>query len=212
MSTGFETPWSPKLRAAFAPNAKHIVGRGRLPRGHAYLRTIACSDTSQLDQHTDDSMRASCAALAAARAVMSRADFAEEEKARGVRYNPAGLLFSAGPRFLAISTLRFDPMHVWWSNGVASHEIFLVLTALEIYGVTCRTPGPPGKDPTGICSSDLFLLVLICWARSVASPLVRARYASPLASRFPLAVCLETLHAICKPPVAPATTAWLLHF
>ena len=149
------------------PKCKNIVNRGRLPHGHAYLRTIACSDTSQLDQHTDDSMRASCAALAAARAVMSRADFAEEEKARGVRYNPAGLLFSAGPRFLAISTLRFDPMHVWWSNGVASREIFLVLTAMEGYGVTwgmvdsfCRSKftRPAGLPKTRLQLSPEFRL------------------------------------------------------
>ena len=68
---------------------------------------------------------------------LSAKDFEHQTNIFGVNYNPRGIVYSAGLRnvFRPVSSIRFDAMHIFFSNGVANIEAYNLLRALESRGV-----------------------------------------------------------------------------
>ena len=120
------------------PLCKNAVGAGRIPEGDPYLLTISAADSNSFDVSTDADVQATCETLIALkRRRVSAAAFEREHKAYGVNYNPQGILFNRAlrPYFSPMAGVRFDSMHIWFSNGIANIEGYNLLRALETRGV-----------------------------------------------------------------------------
>ena len=119
------------------PRCKNIVAAGRNTSRDPYLHTISCSDSSRFDLRTDDDIWATADALTSKRGRLSAKAFQHETKIFGVNYNPRGILYSAELRnvFRPMSSIRFDAMHIFFSNGVVNIEAYNLLRALESRGV-----------------------------------------------------------------------------
>ena len=105
-----------------------------------YVVTLACTDPSKFDARADEEVWAAADDLDARFHRETKKDFAESEKVVGINRNLASPLFRAACReiFRPISSLTFDSMHVWFSNGCANEELYMYMEQLGSIGVTWK--------------------------------------------------------------------------
>ena len=102
----------------------------------SYIVTLACPTPSRFDPRTDDDVWTMCDQLAAKAASGTKKALADEEKVCGINYNVRSVLFSDRHLLRPVSTLTYDCMHVYFSNGVAGEELYLLMELLESVKVT----------------------------------------------------------------------------
>jgi hypothetical protein len=91
--------------------------------------------------------------LARSQATMNPTDFENLERSCGFTYVPAAPLWDLElRRFLRpVSTTRYDPTHIFYSNGIVNKELELLLTKLQEVGVGFEVLanffGLPWKSP-----------------------------------------------------------------
>ena len=102
----------------------------------SYIVTLACPTPSRFDPRTDDDVWTLCDELAAKAASGTKKALADEEKICGINYNARSVLFSGRHLLRPVSTLTYDTMHVYFSNGVAGEELYLLMELLESVKVT----------------------------------------------------------------------------
>ena len=102
------------------------------------LVDIRVKNEAAMQLHTDESIMRNARTLNEQRSVLRAADFADLEKAMGLNWNPLGLLCDSTLQdFIKPATWSmYDPMHVFFSNGLCSEELKLLLTSLRDIGIS----------------------------------------------------------------------------
>jgi len=100
--------------------------------------TLWCPSPSKFEPSRDEDIWALADRLVGDKARVSKEAFAREEKVAGINYNPHSVLFVGlrRARFRPIGTLTFDSMHIWFSNGCANEELFLMMEKLCSIGLS----------------------------------------------------------------------------
>lgn len=111
-----------------------------LAEADGYIVTLANADPSKLDARTDEDVWAAADDLAACFGHETKKVFAEKEKVLGINHNIASVLFRTTCREYVgpISSLTFDSMHIWFSNGCANDELYRYMEHLDSIGVTWK--------------------------------------------------------------------------
>lgn len=121
-------------------SCKNVVNR-TTPGEADYLVHISCNDTSRFDRHTVASLALMADDLAAKKGISTHAEFSFLEKAYGLVYDPAAMLFDAYTR----TVVQF-PVSIFWdwmhcllaSGGVAQYECNQFLRALMRSGISLK--------------------------------------------------------------------------
>jgi hypothetical protein len=102
------------------------------------LVSIACSDRGRFERRSDEDLHAAADELAALHGTMPASRFSAHEKARGLNHNPHGILLRIPLRehFKPVSSCSYDPMHVFYQNGVCSVELFWAMRKLVDEGAS----------------------------------------------------------------------------
>ena len=97
------------------------------------LVDTACTDPDKFMLNNDEDIWSSVDRIEAAAGTTSKADFETLQRAIGFSHCPQGVLAHRPLRrsLRPASTLTYDWMHVFLSNGVANHEVHLLLTAAK---------------------------------------------------------------------------------
>ena len=118
-----------------------------------YFVCQGCADPRLFDLATDEELFYAADTLAAAKPMASSGNFKLLEKAYGLHYIRTGPLYDLDlrPFFKPISGTRFDPCHVWFSNGIVQTELqcFFSSVQSELGPKTCTF-----SDLEAVCSSD----------------------------------------------------------
>lgn len=125
----------------FCLKCKNCI-QGSEPRD-GYLQPLSCPYIRKMDIRTDLDMWNTADSLDRKRPRMTNVDFKIEQQCLGANYSPYGVLWSSMLRgtFGPISTLRYDPMHIYFSNGIASQEILFLMVALGTQNVSWAQVG-----------------------------------------------------------------------
>jgi len=107
-------------------------------RGSNYLVHFSCTDPNLFDLATNEEIWAKADALHGAAGAISKRQFEELQTATGLTYCPDGLLWDLTLRrhFLPTSSITYDSMHCFVSNGIVQHETSLVIAALKDHGIS----------------------------------------------------------------------------
>jgi hypothetical protein len=106
-------------------------------RKDEYFVDITCGDFERFDPLSDTDLYEHADALAAL-ATASKKRRHEESMARGLNFHTRGVMFALDlrPHFKPVSSSRYDPMHLYFSNGVASYELKALMNMLKSVGIS----------------------------------------------------------------------------
>ena len=116
---------------------KNVVNRMEPVDG--YLQHISCADTALFDPQTQASLTYMAVDLAAKSRMLSSAEFEFLQKAYGLVYEPAAILFDEHCRSVARfpDTIYWDWMHcLLASGGIAQYQVNLVVLEIGKAGVS----------------------------------------------------------------------------
>ncbi len=112
------------------PLCKHVCAAGRDMEG-AYAVTIECIDDTQLDLHTDDTVRETQRRLRARSILLPKSEFDELQIVYGYVYIRHGLLHSQDMNVGMASPCMFDGMHTYLLGGLGDDELGQIMRALR---------------------------------------------------------------------------------
>lgn len=97
------------------------------------LVTVACADATRLQHNTDQHVWGVADQLQAMAGTMTKQAFVARERVFGMNHSPHGLLsdVSLRPVVGPVTTLTFDPMHVFLVSGIAALELHLLVETLK---------------------------------------------------------------------------------
>lgn len=115
-----------------------------------YLVEVTCTDTSRFDLASDADMFEVADLLIRSRDTMGATAFRQLEMSIGFNLNRLGLLADVElrPHSRPASSMTWDPMHCWWSNGIVAFEIHEFLNRMK------ATTSFGWSDIETFCKSD----------------------------------------------------------
>ena len=113
---------------------------GAILPADGYVVPLSCCIARRFDPRTDDDVFEAADKLKDLSARGTQTELHEEEKCLGINHNPNGLLLHPmRMHFKPISTLTFDSMHVYFSNGIVGDELFRIMDKLSEIKVSWGT-------------------------------------------------------------------------
>jgi hypothetical protein len=100
------------------------------PDPHGFHVPSTCLDKASLKLHTDRSLKEACNKVLRAKGTLGKTQFEEYERDMGVGYNEKYHPLLRDD-FLPISTIMFDPQHVYFSEGIFTVELSCFFDRLE---------------------------------------------------------------------------------
>lgn len=116
---------------------KNVVLRRYAPSDMTALVYHDDVDISKTKPHSNQSIFRFARHLQAQSTVLSKGDFKELESNIGLNYCPHGVLYDPllEQRLLPITSLCWDPMHIYFVAGLFQNEMTLLLNALATHGI-----------------------------------------------------------------------------
>ena len=105
------------------------------------LVDISCPDPRRFIARTDAELFFEADVLTALKPLLTTEDFAEQEKLKGIRFNPDGLLWDVElrPRVPVVSAHTVDATHTFLCDGLVHNELALLCKRLKaVCGITFR--------------------------------------------------------------------------
>lgn len=112
-----------------------LYTRANIPES-GYCVTLACPDPGRFDPRSDQDIWDAADHLATTARESTKKLLAEEEKVAGLNHNTRSIVHTGRGLLRPIHSLTFDSMHIWFSNGCANEELYLMMEQLGTIKVT----------------------------------------------------------------------------
>ena len=116
---------------------KNVINDAAAAASSDYLVDLTCGDARLCDFATDADIWEKVDSLQDQQAALTKSSFEALQMAYGLTFNADSLLYDAELRahLRPCSLIRYDAMHCVLSNGIAQHEMALLLDALRAHSI-----------------------------------------------------------------------------